>query len=94
MPLAQTLAFGMVENAVECARLTVRNSEKYSDAYETQWLSVAGLAAAYAEAGDFDKAIEEQERAIGRATPDVKGLLRERLELYQSGKPLRTRDKR
>ena len=51
------------------------------------WLGT--LAAAYAEFGDFDKAVEWQEKAIELAGPeDVEGL-REQLGHYQAGKPYR-----
>lgn len=48
------------------------------------------LAAAYAEAGYFDKAIEYQNRAINLSQKETKVALLKRLELYQSGKPYRS----
>lgn len=45
------------------------------------------LAAAYAEAGDFDKAIESQQKAI-ELKPDSESF-RQHLKLYQANKPLR-----
>jgi hypothetical protein len=45
------------------------------------------LAAAYAEAGQFDRAIETQQQAIALA-PD-REIFQQRLQLYKSGKPLR-----
>jgi tetratricopeptide (TPR) repeat protein len=48
------------------------------------------LAAAYAECGDFAKAVEWQQKAIDMALEDdVKADFRGRLELYQAGKPYR-----
>jgi tetratricopeptide (TPR) repeat protein len=51
------------------------------------------LAAAYARAGDFEKAVEVQLEAIQRArAPERKRELEERLELYRAGTPFtRTR---
>ncbi|MBX9624968.1 MAG: tetratricopeptide repeat protein, partial [Gemmataceae bacterium] len=49
---------------------------------------VATLAAAHAEAGDFGKAVEYQQRAVGYPKNDTpRG--RDRLKLYQAGKPHR-----
>ncbi|MFC1636684.1 hypothetical protein ACFL5Z_17790, partial [Planctomycetota bacterium] len=53
---------------------------------------VGTLAAAYAEAGDFDSAVEWQKKAIDLLTEEEEGLradFEERLKLYQSGKPYR-----
>jgi tetratricopeptide (TPR) repeat protein len=47
------------------------------------------LAAAYAEAGDFKKAIEWQQKAMPASSPAVADLLRERMDLYKMGKPYR-----
>jgi len=49
------------------------------------------LAAAYAEAGDFAKAVEWQTKAIGLQTDEkAKDDYRTRLKLYQENKPYRT----
>ena len=56
------------------------------------WICVATLAAAYAETGDFDKAIEWQNRAIKLdVRPEHKDKVNalERLELYKAHKPYR-----
>ena len=47
------------------------------------------LAAAYAEATQYEKAVEWQLKAIERAPENAKPPLAERLKLYQSGKPYR-----
>lgn len=49
------------------------------------------LAAAYAHAGDFDKAVATARRAAELAAdhPELAGKITERLELYQAGKPYR-----
>jgi tetratricopeptide (TPR) repeat protein len=51
------------------------------------------LAAAYAESGDFPKAIETAQRAIDLATaqndPSLLATLRHELELYRAGRPYR-----
>ncbi len=53
------------------------------------------LAAAYAEAGQYARAVEEEERAIAlsaeSARPEAVAGFRERLELYRSGRPFRQR---
>ncbi len=51
---------------------------------------LATLAAAYAEAGTFDKAIEYQEKAIElESDEDMTKAFRSRLKQYESGKPYR-----
>lgn len=47
------------------------------------------LAAAYAEAGDFEKAVEWQTKAIELAPKDQREDLQARLELYEASKPYR-----
>ena len=47
------------------------------------------LAAAYAEAGDFEKAIDYSQKAIELADDDAKADLESRLKLYQDKKPFR-----
>jgi tetratricopeptide (TPR) repeat protein len=68
-----------VEDATRACELT---EWKDSEAIET-------LAAAYAEAGDFSKAVEWQTRAIEISDQDDKTELQARLELYKSDKPYR-----
>ena len=48
------------------------------------------LAAAYAEDGDFEKAVKWQEKALEKASDEtIKKRYRSRLELYRQGKPYR-----
>lgn len=51
------------------------------------WLDI--LAAAYAESGDFDKAVEWQQKAIEQAAPKDMAEFESRLKLYQNKKPYR-----
>lgn len=51
--------------------------------------SLDTLAAAYAESGDFSKAVEWQTKAMSMAPESEKADYRSRLDLYQSGKPFR-----
>lgn len=51
--------------------------------------SLDTLAAAYAEIGDFDKAVRTQKDAIERASEPFRDRFREHLKLYESHKPLR-----
>ncbi len=59
----------------------------------TQW-QIAGhldtLAVAYAAAGQFAEAIEQQRRAIELASEEEKAEYRSRLELYEAGRPYET----
>ncbi|MCY2988082.1 MAG: tetratricopeptide repeat protein, partial [Planctomycetota bacterium] len=52
------------------------------------------LAAAYAEDGRFDRALEWQTKAIELAPENHKERLRSRLELYKLGKPYRQEPKK
>ena len=68
-----------VQEATKACELTSR----------TNWTRVDTLAAAFAEAGQFKKAVAAQRRAIrmtGPSTDDLRGM-HERLSLYQHGKP-------
>lgn len=50
---------------------------------------MAALAAAHAELGQFDKAIEWQTKASDSAPVELKDAYRDRLKLYQDQKPYR-----
>jgi tetratricopeptide (TPR) repeat protein len=52
-------------------------------------LSLAALAAAYAEAGDFEKAILWQKKAVERADNSYRDRMRKPLRLYERGEPYR-----
>ncbi len=56
--------------------------------YESH-ISLSVLAAAYAESGDFDKAIEYQKKAIELADDNVKAEYEKRLAAYKAKKPWR-----
>ena len=57
--------------------------------------AVSTLAAAYAEVGDFQNALEQQEKAIALLTKDSdQQVMRERLEFYKAGKPYRDMPKK
>ena len=51
------------------------------------------LAAAYAEAGDFEKAVEWQTKAVSMASESEKSSYQSRLDLYRAGKPYREQAK-
>ncbi|HUY91442.1 MAG TPA: tetratricopeptide repeat protein [Pirellulales bacterium] len=68
-----------VENATKAVEL-----KRYPNADRE-----AILAAAYAEAGDFDRAVESQKKAIELAPPNEKSHFREALELFEQGMPYR-----
>lgn len=50
---------------------------------------MAALAAAYAELGEFDKAVEWQTKALASAPAEEKDQYRDRLKQYQDRKPYR-----
>ena len=56
------------------------------------WSYLDTLAAAYASAGQFDKAAETAQKSIEHAPEAKKSDLKTRLELYRSGKPYVTRN--
>ena len=71
-----------VEEATKASELTNWKKAHY----------VGTLAAAYAEAGDFDSAVKWQKKTIDLLTEEEEELradFEERLKLYQSGKPYR-----
>jgi len=82
-----------------CPDATVRNGEEAVDAATkacelTQWKNggwIDTLAAAYAEAGDFQRAIEFEERALqtGTATEPERREMQKRLALYRKSQPYR-----
>lgn len=51
--------------------------------------TIGALAAAYAEAGDFENAVKRQKQALELASDDDKDEYQARLKLYESGKPYR-----
>ena len=53
------------------------------------WAYLSTLAAAYAEAGQFDEAVRWAGKAIDLAPEESRGELRKRLSLYQAAKPYR-----
>ena len=68
-----------VEYATKVCELTAWKQPWYFDT----------LAAAYAEAGDFDKAVEWQKKGMDLAPADQKADYESRLKLYQEKKPYR-----
>ena len=78
-----------------CADASVRNGEQaVQDALRacelTAWKDASNLdtlAAAYAESGNSEKAVEWQAKALELTPKDQKAALQSRLDLYQSGKP-------
>ena len=56
--------------------------------------NIGTLAAAYAEAGDFENAVKWQARAVELASTTDKAPLQKRLELFRSGKPFREEPKK
>jgi tetratricopeptide (TPR) repeat protein len=78
-----------------CPDATVRDGKKSLElaqrAYELLKgpTEMAALAAAHAELGEFDEAVEWQEKAIAVAPKALSDQYRQRLKLYQEKKPYR-----
>ncbi len=72
------------KRAVEMAEKAVAASS------QPNWYRVDTLAAAKAEVGEFDKAIELQQQAIEKAPADKKEACQTRLQSYQDKKPIRS----
>jgi tetratricopeptide (TPR) repeat protein len=53
------------------------------------WICIAGLANAWAECGDFDKAVHFAEKAFEAAPENEKEQRRERIEQFRQGQPFR-----
>lgn len=53
------------------------------------WPVITGLAAAYAEAGDFEKAVQFAERSLELAPPEARVARQERLDQFRRGIPYR-----
>jgi tetratricopeptide (TPR) repeat protein len=54
------------------------------------YLTLDTLAAAHASTGQFDKAIEIQQKALANAPSEAASSLQQRLDLYRNGRPYRT----
>lgn len=66
----------------------VENAIKACELDASRGLSpISTLAAAYAEAGDFENAVKWQKRTMELATEKDKPVFQKRLELFRSGKP-------
>ena len=78
-----------------CPEVSCRNGKKALEAAEKayQWTKgpaeMSALAAAHAELGQFDKAIEWQTKASDSAPAELKDAYRARVKLYQEQKPYR-----
>jgi tetratricopeptide (TPR) repeat protein len=78
-----------------CPNATIRDGSKALEAAQKAHAltkgpaEMAALAAAHAELGEFDKAVEWQEKAIASASEGAKGPYREQLKKYQDRKPYR-----
>ena len=79
-----TSAEASERNAAEAVRLATLVCEITESKNR---LYVATLAAAHAEAGDFDKAVEWQTKAVELVEEEEKADYRSRLKLYKSGNP-------
>ena len=74
------------KKAVELAKTAIEKAGKDAD-----WSYHAALAAAYAEAGDFELAVAEQRKALDDKSLDAEDRkkMETRLELYRAKKPFR-----
>jgi len=72
------------------AAKALRHSEAAVDlTHEEHWMVYSALAAAWAEAGDFEKATHFAKLALDIAPEDIKPSRLQRLRQYQQGKPFR-----
>jgi tetratricopeptide (TPR) repeat protein len=85
--LLATTPDAQLRNGGEAVRLAESMRQERGDVAEV----LDTLAAAYAEAGDFERAVATAEQAIAAARPDsaLAGELRQRLALYKQRKPYR-----
>lgn len=77
------------DKAARDARLGLEIVRRINGDEQTQPQLLDIVAAVYAEAGQFDKAILLLRRAIDATPPAQAGSFQERLKLYQQGKPFR-----
>src|SRR5262249_50117928 len=76
-----------------CPEANIRDGKKALEAAQRAYelakgpQELATLAAAHAELGDFDKAVEWQTKAIAAAPKGLKEQYEQRLKLYQDKKP-------
>jgi tetratricopeptide (TPR) repeat protein len=83
-----------------CPKPSYRNGTKAIKAATTaceltgwrDWQALDALAAAHAQDGDFDKAVETGKQARDLAAGDNRAACEERLKLYAAGQPLRIED--
>jgi tetratricopeptide (TPR) repeat protein len=79
-----------------CPDATIRDGKKALEAAQKAFElakganEMAALAAAHAELGEFDKAVEWQTKAVAAAPDAQKDAFRTRLKLYQDKKPYRS----
>lgn len=79
------------DDAARDAELGLEIIRRINGDEQTQPQLLDIIAAVYAEAGQFDKAILLLRRAIDATPPAQASAFRERMELYQQGKPFRMR---
>jgi Flp pilus assembly protein TadD len=80
-----------------CANEKVRNGQRAVESAKraceltdwTAWNTLDTLAAAHAEAGDFDNAVKYAKQALSLAPADKKREIQERLDGYLDEKPWR-----
>ena len=72
------------DKAVECAEEMLKLKTKRRP---LNWIQLSVIAAAYAEAGQFEDAIKYVRAAIKKSGKDQLDGLKKKLELYQDGKP-------
>lgn len=75
-----------IRNGAEALRCAQRACEL---SHWSAWYPLTTLAGAWAECGEFDKAIEYAERALELAPDSEKAERRERVEQYRRGQPYR-----
>jgi tetratricopeptide (TPR) repeat protein len=94
-PYASTYYTALALLRAGCPDATIRDGDKALEAARKAHglakgpAEMAALAAAHAELGQFDRAVEWQQRAVAAAPEGAKEQYRERLKKYQDRKPYR-----
>lgn len=76
-----------VEHALKASAQS--NLTAYRQAEEVRWQYADTLAAAYAESGDFARAVKWAQMALERAPARQRAAVARRVEMYRKGKPYR-----
>lgn len=84
------LLAGCEDEEIRDGDLAVQNAQQAFDLLPTKfWINYAAMAVAYAESGQFEKAVEMQKQAVIKAPEKEKYDASKRVSLFKEGKPYR-----